>query len=355
MSATALYWFQLQHAIHLRIDELAEIFKKGITANAAVVVPASGSEPPELSTVFRLTQEEAAENWLSAMGAGCIVQLLAEAQSIWQHPKLWRLLYAISKEKIAARLEELLHDSFHITQKDLGLIEKWKKRDIGAGADFDLERSEDGIGHAVYIACAKKSAVKQILDQLLGVSRELAFGEPSKPKFSLPAAQVKTTPEPKAQPGPPVPSVGKPTAEAEPTRGPNASEQRAAVLPVGKPGRKRSSREKRPPNPQKVKRGSQAAEYNEELKHIVDAAQAKQRYDYKTARKDFPRLALWKALDDIRLSRKERQEMFRDVYHSFGKQSGRFELIGKLMRRSSGTAVYDDYKAHLRAQKRKAK
>src|SRR5262250_2375621 len=121
MSATALYWFQLQHGIHLRIDELAEVFRKGITANAAVAVPASGSEPPELSTVFRLTQEEAAENWLSAMGAGCIVQLLAEAQSVWQHPKLWRFLYAISKEKIAPRLEELLYASFHITQKDLRL------------------------------------------------------------------------------------------------------------------------------------------------------------------------------------------------------------------------------------------
>jgi len=199
MSATALYWFELQHAIRLRIAELAGVFREGIKASAAVADPASGSGPPELSTVFRLAQEEAAENWLSSMGAACIVQLMAEAQSVWEHPN-WRFLYAISKEEIAPRLEELLHASFGITQKDLGLIKKWYNGYIGGGAGFDLEQSTDSIARACYIARAKKRAVIQILDQLLGVSRKLAFGEPSKPKFGVPAARINTTTSPEVQP-----------------------------------------------------------------------------------------------------------------------------------------------------------
>ena len=236
MSATALYWAQLQHVIRLRIAELARIFREGITANAAVADPASGSEPPELSTVFRLTQEEAAENWLSAMGAACIVQLLAEAQSVWEHPN-WRFLYAVSKEEIAPRLEELLHASFGITQKDRGLIKRWGD-DIGGGTGFDLERSTTSIARAFYIARAKKRAVNQILDQLLGVSRELAFGVPTKPKFGVPAVQINTTTSPEARPGQPVPSpMHKASAEAEPTRAPNAKRR----------GRKKRPRsEKRP-------------------------------------------------------------------------------------------------------------
>ena len=213
MSATALYWLQLQHTIRLRIAELAGVFRNGITANAAVADPASRSEPPEISTVFRLAQEEAAENWLSAMGAACIVQLMAEAQSVWEHPN-WRFLYAISKEEIAPRLEELLHASFGITQKDRGLIKRWGD-DIGGGAGFDLERSTTSIARAFYIARAKKRAVNQILDLLLGVSRKLAFGVPLKPKFGVPAAQINTMPAPDAQPGPPVSSpMDKPTPES---------------------------------------------------------------------------------------------------------------------------------------------
>src|SRR5262249_28895031 len=42
-------------------------------------------------------------------------------------------------------------------------------------------------------ARAKRDAVKQILDQLLGPKRELAFGEPSKPKFYMPAPQINAT------------------------------------------------------------------------------------------------------------------------------------------------------------------
>lgn len=198
MSATALYWVQLQHSVRLRIGELAGVFREGITANAAVADPATDSEPPELSTVFRLAQEEAAENWLSSMGAACIVQLMAEAQSVWEHPN-WRFLYAISKEEIAPRLEELLHISFGITQKDLGLIKKWDNGDKG-GAGFDLERSTGSIARAFYIARAKKRVVIQILDQLLGVSRKLAFGEASKPKFGVPAAQINVTTWPELQP-----------------------------------------------------------------------------------------------------------------------------------------------------------
>lgn len=215
MSATALYWVQLQHAIRVRIAELAGVFREGITANAAVADPASCSEPPELSTVFRLSQEEAAENWLSAMGAACIVQLLAEAQSVWEHPN-WRFLYVISKEEIAPRLEELLHASFGITQKDLGLIKRWDNGAIDGGAGFGLEPSTDSIARAFHIARAKKSAVIQILDQLLGVSRKLGFGEPSKPKFGVPAAQINTTTSPEVQPVP-TPSV---SSSAKPSEQP---------------------------------------------------------------------------------------------------------------------------------------
>lgn len=120
---------------------------------------------------------------------------------------------------------------------------------------------------------------------------------------------------------------------------------------TSKKGRKQK---KRPPNPQKVKRGKKAAKYNEELKHIVDAAQAKQRYDYKAARKEFPELTFWQALDNSGWSRKEREEMFRNVYRSFGKRPDRFELIGKSIGRA-GTTAYDDYKAFLDAQRRKGK
>ena len=215
MSATAPDWVQLQHGIRLRIGELAGVFREGITANTAVAVPASDSEPLELSSSSGLTQEETAKNWLAAMGAACIVQLLAEAQSVWEHPNLWRFLYTMSKDEIAPRLEELLHVSFRITQKDLGLIERWDDDRGGLpGVGLDLERSAVSIARAPDIARAKKRAVDEIIHKLLGVDRELAFGVPSKPKFGVPAAQINTTPAPEARPGSPsVPSVGKPTRE----------------------------------------------------------------------------------------------------------------------------------------------
>ena len=263
MSATALYWFELQHAIRLRIAELAGVFREGIKASAAVADPASGSEPPELSTVFRLAQEEAAENWLSSMGAACIVQLMAEAQSVWDHPN-WRFLYAISKEEIAPRLEELLYGAFRMTQKEFGLTKKWSD-DIGGGAGFDLERGTHSIARAFYIARAKKRAVNQILDQLLGVSRKLAFGDPSKPKFGVPAAQSNTTTSPEVQPLP-TPRV---SASAKPMEQPKASQ--AVESPAIESGRTDADdAPRRNAIAQQIKQNPEGAVRNEEAAILFD-------------------------------------------------------------------------------------
>jgi hypothetical protein len=98
----------------------------------------------------------------------------------------------------------------------------------------------------------------------------------------------------------------------------------------------------------------QMAEWNRDLVRISRAAQAKRQYQEKDARKDFPELTLWKALDDSNINPLRRREFFANPWQNFGTQVRRFDLIGQLTGRASSTA-YDIYKRRPSRRKRSRK
>lgn len=101
------------------------------------------------------------------------------------------------------------------------------------------------------------------------------------------------------------------------------------------------------------KRGQQAATYDEELRHIARAAKGKRNYGEARARREFPDFLLWEALDNSRVSPKQREEFFSDAY-GFAQREQRFDFIGALMGVGAETA-YGYYKKRPERKKRRSK
>lgn len=98
----------------------------------------------------------------------------------------------------------------------------------------------------------------------------------------------------------------------------------------------------------------QMGEWDRELKRVARVAQAKRQYREEDARKDFPDLTLWKAVDNSNLSKVRRREFFKNPCQTFGSKDGRFDLIGELTGRAASSA-YDIYKQRPNRKKRSPK
>jgi hypothetical protein len=100
--------------------------------------------------------------------------------------------------------------------------------------------------------------------------------------------------------------------------------------------------------------GERMGEWNQELRSIARAAQAKRQYNEEIARKAFQHFTLWKAIDDSSLTTLRRGELFGQACQNFGSREGRFQLIGELTGMSLHTA-YDIYKRRPSRKKRSLK
>ena len=191
-------WRKLHRLCVGKIAELAAGFMRRIrTAQGEIPDGDSGG-----FATFCLAQDDSAERWVGAMRSACIDHFQAEAQSVSEHSNFWPFLYAISKE-MALHIKELLHVSFGITARDIELFERC--RNLSGDSHLKFMRS-DGVGtwvfktprieHAWENACAKISAVEEIMQRLFGIEkpfesepkRKLAFGTPDAPKFEMPVA-----------------------------------------------------------------------------------------------------------------------------------------------------------------------